>query len=57
MKLKETFAIRETSSPVSEWGHGDLSLKYEYKNEHTGEVKSYKMSKEELAEYLKKYRK
>ena len=57
MKLKETFVIKEAISPVSEWWHGDLSLKYEYKNEHTSDVKSYKLSKEELAEYLKKYRK
>ena len=57
MKLKETFVIKEAISPVSEWGHGDLSLKYEYKNEHTSDVKSYKLSKEELAEFLKKYRK
>lgn len=41
----------------SEWGHGEQTLKYAYKNEHVGEVKTYKWSKEQLDEYLKKYKK
>ena len=37
----------------SEWGH-NIELKYSYKNECFGEVKTYKLTKEELEEYLKK---
>lgn len=57
MKLTEKFIARGIKSSLSEWGNEDSSLKYEYKNEHTSDVKSYKLSKEELAEYLKKYKK
>ena len=49
MKQKNTFG-KDT----------ELKLKYEYENENrnlVGEVKSYKWSKEELEEYLKKYKK
>ena len=39
----------------SEWGH-NIELKYSYKNECFGEVKTYKLTKEELEEYLSKPR-
>ena len=35
----------------SEWGH-DIELKYSYKNETVGEVKTYTLTKEELEKYL-----
>lgn len=38
---------------ISDWGHV-LSLKYKYENENTGKVKTYKLSKEELNQYLSK---
>ena len=57
MKLKDDF-IKQSSNPLlSDWGHGPTKLKYEYKNEHASEVSNYKMSKKQLEEYLKKYRK
>ena len=54
MRLKENFIRQDSVSKAWDWGQPE-GLKHEYKNEHTGEVKSYKMSKEELEEYLKKY--
>ena len=39
----------------SEWGH-DIELKYNYKNECFGEVRTYTLTKEELEEYLSKPR-
>ena len=39
----------------SEWGH-DIELKYKYKNENFGEMKTYKLTKEELEKYLSKPR-
>jgi hypothetical protein len=40
----------------TEWGN-DTSLKYKYENVNgESEVKSYKLTKEELEEYLKKYK-
>ena len=35
----------------SEWGH-DIELKYSYKNETVGELKTYTLTKEELEKYL-----
>ena len=35
----------------SEWGH-DIELKYSYKNETVGELKTYALTKEELEKYL-----
>ena len=35
----------------SEWGH-DIELKYTYKNETVGELKTYTLTKEELEKYL-----
>ena len=34
----------------SEWGH-DIELKYTYKNETVGEIKTYTLTKEELEKY------
>ena len=39
----------------SEWGH-NIELKYKYKNENFGEIKSYTLTKEELEKYLSKPR-
>ena len=53
MKLKEDF-IRQSSNPLlSDWGHGEPILKYKYKNEHASEVKTYRLTKEQLEEYLR----
>ena len=38
-----------------EWGH-NIELKYKYKNENFGEMKTYKLTKEELEKYLSKPR-
>ena len=35
----------------SDWGH-DIELKYTYKNETVGELKTYTLTKEELEIYL-----
>ena len=35
----------------SEWGH-DIELKYTYKNETVGELKTYTLNKEEIEKYL-----
>ena len=35
----------------SQWGH-DTELKYSYKNETVGELKTYTLTKEELEKYL-----
>ncbi len=52
MKLKNDFIKRGHNPLLSDWGHGELILKYKYKNEHASEVKTYKMSKKELEHYL-----
>ena len=42
----------------TEWGN-DISLKYKWENENKdiiSEVKTYKWTKKELEEYLKKYK-
>ena len=53
MKLKDDF-IKQGSNPLlSDWGHGELILKYKYKNEHASEVKTYRLTKEQLEEYLR----
>ena len=53
MKLKEDF-IRQSPNPLlSDWGHGEPILKYEYKNEYASEVKTYRLTKEQLEEYLR----
>ena len=53
MKLSEDF-IRQSPNPLlSDWGHGEPILKYEYKNEYASEVKTYRLTKEQLEEYLR----
>lgn len=52
MKLKNDFIKRGHNPLLSDWGHGEPILKYEYKNEHASEVKTYKLSKKELEHYL-----
>ena len=55
MKLKENFIRNDATQKVWDWGQYKDELKYEYKNEHAGEVKIYKLSMKELEEYLSKY--
>ena len=57
MKLKENFIRQE--SVLDTWYPGKYKpkLKYKYKIENAREVKTYKMSKEKLEEYLEKYKK
>ena len=55
MKLKENFIQQDATQKVWDWKQYKEELKYEYKNEYAGEVKTYKLSKEELEEYLSKY--
>lgn len=56
MNVTNEVTIQKSNPLLSDWGH-DMSLKYKYKNEHASEVKTYKMNKKQLEEYLKKYRK
>ena len=53
MKLKNDFIKRGHNPLLSDWGHGELTLKYKYKNEHASEVKTYRLTKEQLEEYLR----
>ena len=55
MKLKENFIRQDATQKVWDWKQYKEYLKYEYKNEYAGEVKTYKLNKEELEEYLSKY--
>ena len=55
MRLREEFICRGYNTQLSSWGHDDKTLKYEYNNENKSNVKVYKLSKEELEEYLKKF--
>lgn len=57
MKLKKDVVYSSINNILNNWGHGEPNLKYEYKNEHASEVKTYKLSKKQLEEYLKKYKK
>ena len=57
MKLTENYIKEDSIQKLWDWKQYKDQLKYEYKNEHAGEVKTYKMSKNELEEYLKKYSK
>lgn len=59
MKLTEEFINKKGNPLLSDWGH-EFKLKYKYEKEsdrYGSEVKTYKMSKKELEEYLKKYEK
>ena len=53
MKLSEDFIKRGHNPLLSDWGHGEPILKYEYKNENASEVKTYRLTKEQLEEYLR----
>ena len=53
MKLSEDFIKRGHNPLLSDWGHGEPILKYEYKNEYASEVKTYRLTKEQLEEYLR----
>lgn len=52
MKLKNDFIKQGSNQLLSDWGH-DISLKYDYKDENSNEVKNYKLNKRELDHYLK----
>lgn len=43
----------DTESKVWNWGQYDCyKLKHNYKNPHTGELKTYKLSNKQMEEYL-----
>lgn len=43
----------DTESKLWNWGQYDCyKLKHNYKNPHTGEVKTYKLSNKQMEEYL-----
>ena len=52
MKLKDDFIKQGSNQLLSDWRH-DISLKYDYKDENSNEVKNYKLNKRELDHYLK----
>lgn len=55
MKITENFIKQDSPAKHWDWGQYDNKiLKGEYQSEYKSEVKIYKMSKEELQEYLKK---
>ena len=53
MKFSDDFIKRGHNPLLSDWGHGEPILKYEYKNEYASEVKTYRLTKEQLEEYLR----
>ena len=53
MKLNNDFIKRGHNPLLSDWGHGPNELKYKYKNEYASEVKTYRLTKEQLEEYLR----
>lgn len=55
MKITENFIKQGSITKLWDWGQYKCDLKGEYKSEHAGEVKTYKLSKQELGEYLKKF--
>ncbi len=56
--MKGNSLVERVYNPLIQgWGHEDIKLKYEYENKFASEVKTYKMSKEELEKYLSKYNK
>lgn len=54
MKLRENFVKKDSPSKVYDWGDQQIQLKGDYKNEVSSEVKTYKLNKNELEEYIKK---
>ena len=56
MFLTEKFFNQNTPRKLYYWNQFECyKLKYKYKHEHAGEVKTYKLSKKEMEEYLKKF--
>ena len=53
MKLEENFIESGTNVLLSDWGHKGLTLKHKYNSEYTGSLKTYKLTKEQLEEYLR----
>ncbi|MGX4598950.1 hypothetical protein [Faecalimicrobium sp. JNUCC 81] len=56
MKLTENFIKKDTNVKTWNWRQYDGELKYDYEKEHHSKVKTYKLSKEEMKEYLKKFK-
>lgn len=54
--LTENYIRQESQSKLWDFGQYNGKLKGTYKNEHASEVKSIKLSKKELDEYLKKFK-
>ena len=58
MFLSERFYNQNTSRKLYSWNQCECyKLKYKYKHEHAGDVITYKLSEEEMKEYLKKFNK
>ncbi len=55
MKLTENFISQNTAIKSYNWGEG-YKLKHKYESIHNNEVKTYKLTPEELEEYLKKFK-
>lgn len=56
MKLTENFIKKDTNVKHWDWRQYGCALKHNYENEHDSKVKTYKLSKEEMEEYLKKFK-
>lgn len=56
MKLTETYIKENYNVKAWDWGQNNLTLKNKYKSEYHSEVKTYKLSKKEMEEYLKKFK-
>lgn len=56
MILPQNYKSEYTKEVIWSWTRKDEKLKGKYKNEHAGKVKIYKLSKEEMEEYLKKFK-
>lgn len=55
MKLTENFISQDSEKKVYTWGES-YKLKYKYESEHNNEVKTYKLTPEQMKEYLKKFK-
>ena len=56
MELKDYRIDNSFCALRSYWSNQTFKLKYKYEPEYNNEVKVYKLSKEEMEEYLKKFR-
>lgn len=54
MILPQNYESKYTKETIWSWMVEEEKLKGTYVNEHAGEVKSYKLSKEEMDKHLKK---